>query len=201
MTRHAIDAALVAGRPGVATDAPIAVRLPIDAPYADAKSLLLQIVAEASRCRSVFHSRVALSTVIGYAADVAAVEMVFTSLLVQAQSAMADAARRAPAGTRTRSQSYRSAFLLSYTHRIGDRLAEINEAVYADVEAEQGSAFLPVLRSRADAVEDLMAERFGDLTSYRVRGGYDAAGWAGGRLAADNAQLSFGDLPEDVATG
>jgi len=199
MTRHAVDAALVQGQSGQGDETPVAIRIPIDAPYADAKSLLLQTVAEAGRCRSVFHLRIALSTVLGFAADVAAVEMLFTSLLLQAQTALAAAAKRAPAGTRTRSQSYRSAFLLAYTNRIGDRLREINDSVLAEAVAEQGSAFLPVLRSRADAIDDFLATRFGEMVSTPVRGGYDAAGWAGGRLAADKAQLSFGDLSDQAA--
>lgn len=196
MTRHAIDEAVVHDRSRHGREQPIVIRLPIDAPYVDAKSLLLQTVAEAGRCRSVLHLELALSTVVGFPADVAATEMLFTSLLLQAQTALADAAKRAPAGTRTRSQSYRSAFLLAYTNRIGDRLRETNDAVYAEVEAEQGPSFLPVLRSRTAAVDDFMAQRFGETVSSPVRGGYDAAGWAGGRVAADNAQLVFGGLTE-----
>lgn len=201
MTRHAIDIAMLQRRSTKAVAEPVAVRVPIDAPYADVKSLLLQTVAEHTRCRAVFLSSVAMSTVVGFPADVAGVEMLFTSLLVQAQTALGDAARNAPAGTRTRSQSYRSAFLLAYTTRIGDRLGEINDAVFAEAEAEQGSAFLPVLRSQSDAVDDFMAARFGEMVTSPVRAGYDAAGWAGGRVAADNAQLNFGDLSEEAATG
>ncbi len=90
---------------------------------------------------------------------------------------------------------------MAYTDRVGDRLRASSEAVFAEVEAEQGGAFLPVLRSRLAAVDDFMSERFGETVSSPVRGGYDAAGWAGGRVAADNAQLSFGDLTEQAATG
>jgi hypothetical protein len=166
MTRHAIDAAVVHSRSGAADDAtPVAVRVPVDAPYADAKSLLLQTVAGAGRCRSVFHHSLSMSTVVGFAEDVSAVEVLFTSLLVQAQTALTAAARRAPAGTRTRSQSYRSAFLLAYTGRIGDRLEEINDAVYAEAEAESGESFLPVLRSRSNAIDDHMASRFGEMVT------------------------------------
>lgn len=173
----------------------------IDAPYADIKSLLLQTVAEQSRCRSVFHVKLDLSTVMGFPADVAGVEVLFTSLLLQAQTALADAARRAPAGTRTRSQSYRSAFLVAYTDRVGDRLRQGNEAVLAGVAAERGGAFLFVLRARSAVVDDFRSARFGETVSSRVRGGFDAAGWAGGRIAADNAQRSLGDLDERRATG
>lgn len=199
MTRHAIDAALLHGQTGRGDEHPLTIRIPIDSPYADAKSFLLQTVARASRCRSVFHADLAMSSVVGFAGDVAAVELLFTSLLLQAQAALTDAANHAPAGTRTRSQSYRSAFLLAYAGRIGDRLSEINEAVFAEVEAERGSAFLPVLRSRSAEIDDVVAERFGTLTSSRVRTGYDAAGWAGGRAAADLARINFGELVGEPA--
>ncbi|CAN5836192.1 hypothetical protein BH23ACT2_BH23ACT2_15570 [soil metagenome] len=190
-----------ANRDGVGTEGeePVEVRLPVDDPYADAKSLLLQVVAEQSRCRSVFHTGLGLSTVVGFPTDVTGVELLFTSLLVQAQSALASAARHAPPGTRVRSRSYRSAFLLSYAQRIGHRLAEINEAVVAEVTEAEGGAFLPVLRSRAAAVDDAVAGRFGGLTSSAIRGGYDPAGWAGGRVAADNAQLATNLTAETAA--
>ncbi len=196
MTRHAVDAALLAG----ATDTPpgpVEVRMPVDAPYADAKSLLLHTVAEAGRCRAVFMPRVSMSTVLGYGEDVAGVELLFTSLLVQAQHALAEAARHAAPGTRTRSQSYRSAFLLAFAQRIGERLREINDAVLASAEAEHGGRFLPVLESQSDSLDAFMAERFRDTVTSRVRGGYDAAGWTGGRFAADRARLTFGELPDD----
>ena len=120
----------------------------------------------------------------------------FTSLLLQAEHALTSAGKAAPPGTRTRSQGYRSAFLLAFTQRIGDRLDEINAAVFSEVEADRGSAFLPVLRSKSAAIDDYVAERFGDLTSSPVRTGFDRAGWASGRIAADNAQLNFADLDE-----
>jgi len=191
MTRHAIDAAMVHGRRR-SDDLPVAIRLPIDAPYIEPKTVLLQTVAAATRCRTVFLPEVAMSTVVGYPSDLAAVELLFTSLLVQAQTALADAAKRAPAGSRPRSQSFRGAFLAGYTHRIGARLREINDAVYAQVESEQGAAFLPVLRSRSIAVDDFIADRFGTLRSSSVRREYDAAGWTSGTVAADNARLASG---------
>ena len=201
MTRHAIDLAMVERLSADEADAPVAVRVPVDAPYADAKSWLLQVVAKASRCRSVFHSRLDLSTIVGFPTDVSAVELMFTSLLVQAQTAMAEAAANAPAGTRTRSQSYRSAFLLSYTDRIADRLAEINRSVMAEAETTHGRSLLPVLASREDRVDQAVDERFGEtIVESRVRSGFDLAGQVSGRLAADRAQLNFGDLDDRSGT-
>jgi len=194
MTRHAIDSAMLSGPTDAAGGRPVMARIPLDAPYMDAKSLLLQQVAEQTRCRALFLPGVAMSSVVGFAADVAATELLFTSLLVQAESAMAEAARHAPAGTRTRSQAFRSSFLLAFARRIHDRLQEINDAVYADVAAERGGAFLPVLLSRQVAIDDLITERFGPLSTYRPRGGHDPAGWASGKVAADNARLNLADV-------
>jgi hypothetical protein len=193
MARHAIDAAVVYAQEG-SKDQPVTTRLPVDPPYADAKSLLLQRVAQAGRCRAVSLTGLGMELLMGFAEDVAATEVLFTSLLLQAQHALAEAAKRAPAGTRVRSQAYRSSFLLAYTARIGERLDEINAAVVEAVAAEQGSAFLPVLVSREEAVEGLVEERCGTLRSSRVRGGYDSAGAASGRAAADQAKLNRGDL-------
>ena len=121
---------------------------------------MLQMVAEHGRCRAVWSAGIGLSTVAGFASDVAAVELLFTSLLVQAQAAMTDASRTAPPGARTRSRSYRSSFLQAYAARIADRLAEINAAVMADAEAEHGAALVPVLEERAQAVDDVIEAMF-----------------------------------------
>jgi hypothetical protein len=68
--------------------------------------------------------------------------------------------------------------------------------VYAEAEAEHGGSFLPVLRSQADAIDDFITERFGKVKTTPVRGDHDPAAWAGGRYAADNAKLAFGDLAD-----
>ena len=190
ITKHTIDLAMLSANGGHA-DEPITLRLPIDDPYADAKSWLLQVVAENPRCRSVFDPRYALASVVGFASDVAATEMLFTSLLVQAQTAMHAAAARAPAGARTRSRSFRSAFLVAFAHRIGARLEEINAGVTSAVDCS--GEVLPVLAARSSRVDAAVDEMFGTLRRSAVRG-YDAAGWASGQLAADCAQLSSGDL-------
>ena len=193
MTRHAIDAAIVSGATPD-SDQPISVRLPIDPPYFKQKSSLLHAVAVAGRCRAISLPDVSMSTLVGFADDVAAAELLFTSLLVQAQRALTESASLAPGGSRARSRSYRASFLAGFTHRIAGRLREINEAVYAQAEVQQGSAFLPVLRSRAETIDDYISERFGSLTRLRPRRQYDWAGWSGGTIAAENARLSSGVL-------
>ena len=193
MARHAIAVALVWERTG-RDGTPVTIRLAIDEPYVEAKSLLLQVVADNSRCRAVWHVDYALSSVIGFSSDVAATETLFTSLLVQSQVAMQAEAAAAPPGSRVRSRSFRSSFLLAYAHRIGERLAEVNGSIESEVDVASAGSLLPVLAARAGAVDDAVDELFGRLESSRVRGGADAVGWERGRSAADRARLALGDL-------
>ncbi len=193
MARHAIDAAVLWAS-SERDERPTTIRLPVDDPYADIKALLLHYVAKHSRCRAVRHVRYGLVSVVGFASDVAAAELLFTSLLVQSQVALqAEGAKAAP-GARARSRSFRSSFLLSFTRRVDERLAEINATVERGAVAEHEGSLLPVLAARDNVVDEAVAEMFGELRADAVRGGSDVAGWVRGKLAADLAQLSFADL-------
>ena len=194
MARYSIDAAMLSART-TNSDQPVTIRIPIDDPYADAKSLLCQIVATHSRCRAVRIPEYGVSTVVGFPSDLAATEILFTSLLVQAQAAMQSSTAAAESGARSRSSSFRTAFLLAYAHRVGERLDEINTHVTAAAEADIGTSLVPVLAARGAAVDDAVTEQFGNLSESRPRGGRDAAGWASGTLAADRAKLNLADLP------
>lgn len=64
--------------------------------------------------------------------DLDAVELLFTSLLVQATTAMLAAGSRQDAHGRSRTRSFRQSFLAAYAQRIGERLASIlRPAVHA----------------------------------------------------------------------
>jgi len=194
MTRHAIDAALL--DQSVGDGWTTALRIPVEDPYVDSKSLLLHVVAEHSRCRAVVHARYAMCTVVGANGDVFATELLFTSLLLQAQQALLAEGDQVGAGALQRSRSFRSAFLFAYANRIGERLAEVNASVIAEAEADiQSGSVLPVLAHRSRVVDEAFDRLFGNLVEQRVRAGWNAAGWSSGRRAADRAQLGEPDLP------
>lgn len=190
ITKHAIEEAMLDGTASTLS-VPGIMRLPVDAPYSEAKALLLHTVATRTRCRALFHPDLALSTVAGFTADLEAVELLFTSLLVQAQRSLAEAAATAPAGARARSQSFRAAFLVGFAGRIGERLEEVTRLAYSGEEAD---SFLPVLRSQSERIDAFMAETFGETTSSAVRRHYDATGYHRGRQAGDAAALTAGRL-------
>ncbi|MYV52968.1 DUF2786 domain-containing protein [Streptomyces sp. SID3212] len=195
MARHSIDDALLADRT-MRGDVPGACRIGVDAPYETAKAILLDAVATANRCRAVWNSAYGFSTVVGFEADLAVVELLHTSLLVQGTAAMTRAEAEQRAAGRKRTKTFRQSFLMAYAYRLGERLAAATDQVTADARDESGgtggSALLPVLAARDVAVEDRTDRMFPETVATRVRGVTDEAGWTHGTSAADAARVPGG---------
>ncbi|EPD56420.1 hypothetical protein HMPREF1211_07541 [Streptomyces sp. HGB0020] len=190
MARHSIDEALLAARTPSAA-APGACRIGVEAPYEQAKAVLLDAVATANHCRAVWNEPMGFSTVVGFEADLEAVEILYTSLLVQATTAMTRAEAAQRAGGRKRTKTFRQSFLAAYAHRTGTRLAVAAETQVTD-------DLLPVLASREVAVTAHTDRMFPRTTTTRLRGVSDAAGWTEGAEAADRAQMGVRPrLPRD----
>ncbi|NUQ99757.1 MAG: DUF2786 domain-containing protein [Streptomyces sp.] len=187
MARHSIDEALLAAR-APSPDAPGACRIGVEAPYEQAKAVLLDAVATANHCRAVWNEPLGFSTVVGFEADLEAVELLYTSLLVQATTAMTKAETAQRAGGRKRTKTFRQSFLAAYAHRIGTRLATAAERQVTD-------DLLPVLASREVAVTTHTDRMFPDTTTTRLRGVNDEAGWTEGAQAADRAQVGARPAP------
>ncbi|GAB3480391.1 DUF2786 domain-containing protein [Nocardiopsis coralliicola] len=194
MARHSIDAAWLAfaesgGRSG--GDA-VGLRLPVEDPYADQKATLLHIVAEADGCRAVWDPSTGLSTVVGHEADTEAVEVLFTSLLVQADTAMRAAGADRDRSGRAADRRYRSSFLMAFAERVGDRLERAAASAREEAVAEHARAgrdIVPAVEQRDRAVDAAVDSLFGPLTRSRVRGPDSAEGWKAGLAAADSARL------------
>ncbi|MFD0316463.1 DUF2786 domain-containing protein [Streptomyces flavalbus] len=189
MARHSVDEALLAARTPDA-DAPGACRIGVDAPYEQAKAVLLDAVATANHCRAVWNEPFGFSTVVGFEPDLEAVELLYTSLLVQATTAMTKAEAAQRAGGRKRTKTFRQSFLAAYAHRIGTRLATAAEEATARTAESQAADLLPVLASREVAVTAATDRLFPETTTARLRGVSDAAGWTEGSRAADRAQVT-----------
>lgn len=187
MARHTVDAALLAVKSGTA-QIPGACRIGVEAPYEEAKAVLLDAVASANRCRSVWNSAYEFSTVVGFESDLEAVELLYTSLLVQGTAAMTRAEAGQRAGGRKRTKTFRQSFLLAYASRLGQRLAETAEHTVAEAPDN-----LPALVARDVAVTSRAEEMFPRTTTTRLRGATDLAGWQDGTAAADRARMADAD--------
>ncbi len=189
MTRHSIDAAVVASAAGSRTAAGVeSRRVHIDNPYAEEKAGFLSAIADVNGVRSVWVPHAGLCTVLGFPVDLQLTDLLFTSLLVQATRASA-------AATITNRQlstpSFRRAFIIAFAHRIAERLEAARSHVAQEAAAEYGDSLLPVLASREAAVEAAYAEAFPNTTMMRSRS-LNAAGWHAGRSAADAADIGAG---------
>ena len=147
ITRYALDH-LLQGGASSADGGQQMRRLWLDAPYIRAKADLVHVVAEANRCRSAFAASCDFSVVVGSAHDIEAVELLVTSLLVQADAAMVRHSRQS--GGRARTRSFRQSFLLGYAARIGERLGRATQQA---VDARGDGRLLPALLDHAARVE------------------------------------------------
>ncbi|MBD0838894.1 MULTISPECIES: DUF2786 domain-containing protein [unclassified Streptomyces] len=181
MARHSVDEAVLSAQ-APAADVPSACRIGVEPPYEQAKAVLLDAVAAANHCRAVWNEPFGFSTVVGFEPDLEVAELLYTSLLVQAQTAMTKAEAQARAGGRKRTKTFRQSFLAAYAHRIGTRLAQAAETQVSD-------DLLPVLASRDVAVTNRLDHMFPETTTTRLRGINDTAGWTQGAEAADRAQV------------
>ncbi|WP_399886988.1 DUF2786 domain-containing protein [Streptomyces sp. BBFR51] len=190
MARHSVDEALLAAQAHAPSpDAPGACRIGVEAPYEQAKAVLLDAVADANHCRAVWNEPLGFSTVVGFEADLEAVELLYTSLLVQAEGAMTKAEATQRAGGRKRTKTFRQSFLAAYAYRAGTRLRAAAEQATAESGTATGVDLLPVLASREVAVTDRLERMFPETTTTRLRGAGDEAGWTEGTRAADRARV------------
>jgi len=185
MTRHALDRVLVDADTSVAGDVTTH-RLWLDTPYVEAKSLLVNVVAKANRCRAIFHPAWGFVSVLGDENDVESVELLTTSLLVQATRAMVASGGKAARNEHSRSRAYRKSFLVAYAARIGERLEEAAEATIA--QAHDSARLLPVLASQQRQVDTAFEVMFPAVVGKRVSVS-SHQGWGAGQAAADRAIL------------
>lgn len=184
MTRHSIDYAML-GAPKADKQEPTGRRIAVDNPYEAPKAILLGVTATANRCHAVWTRAFGFSTVVGFATDVAATELLFTSLLLQATAAL----RAAGSPKDGRTTSFRRSFLTAYANRIGQRLNKANQDAIDNATNDYGGNLLPVLASRADEVKEAVDQMFPAVSFHAVSAPTNRQGWIAGLAAADRAKL------------
>lgn len=193
MARHGIDEALLAAaEPG--RDVPGGTVITMDDPYSAGKARLLAWTASALRCRSVLHARpagrVAAVTVFGFAADRERVEVLFTSLLLQATTQVA---RQRPAWSDESVAAYRRSWLHGFAAEVHRRLVAAERRAAGEraegTEARSGTAepsVALVLAGREKQVDQAFDETFPQIPRARpasLSGSGLRAGVAAGRRA------------------
>jgi Protein of unknown function (DUF2786) len=198
MARHGIDAALLgAAHPGHDEIGPL--RVALRDPYSAGKARLLGWTAAALGCRWVMHGarsgRVAAVTVFGHASDRERVELLYTSLQLQATSQLV---RLRPSRGGESVAAYRRSWLHGFAAQVHRRLVAAEQAA-ADRAAGEPEANRParvgdappvtlVLADRRHRVESAFAAAFPRLAAARSSV-LSGSGCAAGALAGERADL------------
>jgi len=174
-------------------ESPSTVRLAVERPYEREKFGLLAEVARANRCRAVLHTGLGLATVMGFDLDIEAVELIYTSLLVQATHAMQSHGSQTNGWGGNSTRTFRRSFLFGFTGRIGERLSSAAESAATQAATATSKSgherLLPVLASREAEVDAFVDESFPHLSSLRSRARIDGSGYSAGVKAANRADL------------
>ncbi|PPK65885.1 uncharacterized protein DUF2786 [Actinokineospora auranticolor] len=172
MARYAFEQAVVtAAEPQEAA----ARRLWLRGPYLAPKAQLVDAVAEANRCRSVFYPRLGCVGLVGHETDLEITELLATSLHVQSTRAMSHAPDTG--------RAYRHAFLVAYAHRVHQRLTEAGDHTRLAT-----TALVPVLTARRRAVDTRFDTLYPGIRTRRATI-TNTSGWTAGLTAADLADL------------
>ena len=191
MARYGIDEAMAAQRADHRAKPGSKIVL-VDAPYAGPKASLLNVVAKAFRCRAVQLTRPGDKTqlkvhLFGFESDMELVEILFTSLLLQASHGAVRVEKQTDHYGRSRTRSARSSYILGFATAVQSRLATVK----AEAEASAPGAEL-VLVGRDVAVQDEMRREYPRLRSTVVRAG-NASGY--GRGHADGMRANLHNRP------
>jgi Protein of unknown function (DUF2786) len=189
MARHGIDDALLgAADPG--RDEIGAQQIPMDDPYSAGKARLLAWVATALRCRAVLHEawggKVAAVTVFGFASDRGRVELLYTSLLLQAGAQLL---RQRPSRLGESVAAYRRSWLHGFAVEVHSRLVAAEAGAVterSEAPAGDGRSVALVLADRTRLVDRAYTEAFprvGRARSSTLSGSGFGAGAAAGQRA------------------
>lgn len=174
-------------------------------PYVTVRSRLLFNIAEAFGCESVYVTgwEGRNVKVLGFRSDLDAVDMLFTSLMLQADVAVR--ASEVPAGQKA--VPWRRGFLHGFASEVGDRLEAQMAAAVEDETVKQGENPVPaadrsvsaepattsvalVLAARTTQVADEYKRRWPRVSSARSTATVGRSAASAGREAGRKAQLS-----------
>lgn len=183
MAKYGIDAAMAAARADVRQKPANKVVL-IENPYANRKSQLYYGLLKAFGCDAVWVASGSNTKlhVFGFEADLEAVEMLYTSLLLQA----AHQSQNVPSWENAR--SWRTEFWAGFSSIVVRRVRQSRRTVEdAETKKEPGTAI--VLRDRAVEVRDALKAEFPHVRTVRRATHVSTSGYGAGQRAGRNANI------------
>lgn len=190
MARYGVNRAMLAAtNPG--TDTPGDRTITVEAPYAVDKQRLLSQIGVALGCKCVLkrHGNTYSVHLFGYGSDLERVDMLFTSLLLQAVNGMA----QAPPAVSEPLAAFRRSWLAGFTAAVSRRIQQA-EAKAAREASDQhdtgagGSSVALVLADRAAVTARMLHEAYPKIGKARRRS-LSGSGYHDGAAAGRRADL------------
>lgn len=186
MAKYCVDAAMLAAAHGRRDDDVIESRLIVTGnPYAKPKAILLNEIASACGVRLIRAVDRKSCHLVGYRSDLDRVEMVYTSLLVQAITMVG---RTRTYGNASQVRSFRGNWLLGFASRIGERMTEATRQATAEAAPVAGRGAELVLADRATLVRREAESLFSGTRKQKAQV-TSANGYYAGAAAGDRADL------------
>jgi len=214
MARHAISRAMADAETG--SGQVVNVRILIEAPYAKEKYRLLAAVAHPNRCRAVLgidHTDTevvadptiaqhlsksgAIVTMFGYESDIDIVQLLYTSLILQAVNTMLKHGSVTDLRGNNRTRSFRHSFLVGFASIVATRLQEVAHTAAGEAESDSADSgtksVLPVLADRENQVEHAVSNKFPSLRKLSTTVS-NSSGLSAGQNAGATADIGTKNL-------
>ncbi|MGW4483060.1 DUF2786 domain-containing protein [Amycolatopsis sp. NPDC004368] len=195
VARYGIDNAMLAAT-GRGSDDITVLKIPIENPYSRDKASLLTNIAYPLRCRTLLHrvgQGVEAVTVFGFKSDLGRVELLFTSLLLQASTQLTRV-RPDERVFRESLAAYRRTWLHGFARAVHDRLVRAETTAAREYAGAGGPSAELVVRDRNTLVQSAFDREYGDLRAAAPRrlsgSGYREGHQAGTRATLDPAALA-----------
>lgn len=194
IARYGIDRAMLAAS-GTVTDDIATVMIAIDDPYSRDKAHLLSCIAQPMRCRTLLHrfgQRITDVTIFGYQSDLDRVEMLYTSLLLQAATQLKKVRPKQSDYRRESVAAYRRTWLHGFASEVLVRLTKAETSATQAHTSEPGSRSAAlVVQTRTEMVTKAYNDEYGSLKSAKRRQ-LTGSGYRDGRQAGERANLGNG---------
>lgn len=196
MAEHGVTEMMVDSHRRAQTDELATKTIKMTDPYSHEKRMLLGRIADALSCRALGTRSGRVITEVklfGYRSDIERVELLYTSLLLQAVNGVRRT-RPYSYATANETRQYRKSWLCGFAERVGDRLEAIEEAARRkydrEHEGETGTALVVV--GRKNQVAKFYEDQTKNTKFVHSRRSYGDYGYGDGQRAGAQAHLGGG---------
>ncbi|GAB3475381.1 DUF2786 domain-containing protein [Amycolatopsis cihanbeyliensis] len=196
MAAHGVEEAMLSARTHK-DEKPIRRDIPLTKPYTVDKGVLMYGTARALGVQCIrTKGNPPHSVLVGFESDLERVEVLYTSLLVQAFGELA----ATPPPRYESTVSFRKAWLIGFTNTVVDRIEAAEQRARGEYEQRTGSSTALVVQGRSKRVDAEFRTYFPRVRKGRKRYAHSASGYASGKDAGERADIGGAKVDDRQTT-